>query len=362
MYCFLKFVKIKKTMDKVISSTLKVISVLFCIWLIYILRDIIFYFLFAFVIAFGLRPLIDKLEKQKIPRGVSCTFIFLLFLVLIFTVVVLIVPPFINEVQNFLRNFNPYSIQFSNFLKNIENFFPGVDIKGKISQSFSNIFDGLFGYFSSVPKLASGFFGGIFNFIFVLIISFYFAIEKELPRKFSKMLFSQDKEREKKFLSTWQRTEKIIGRWLYSYVILATIVGLLVYIGLTFLGVKYSLLLAVLAGVFEIVPLFGPIFAGIIGTILAFLQGGVVLGFWAILLFILVQQIENFLIIPYVMKTRVDLHPILVIVVLFVAGKIFGTLGAIISIPIVATIIALVKEDYKEFFIERTGRLLSFKK
>lgn len=349
-------------MDKIVASTLKVISVLFCLYLIYFLREIIFYFVLAFVFALALRPLIDSLEKYKIPRVLSGILIFLIFLGLILSVIFFLVPSLISEAQSFLQSFSIQPEKIQIFIERFNSIFPGFNLEKQIKSSFSSFFEKFVGGFLFLASNVSKTFAGLVDFVFVAIITIYFAVEKEIPRKISKFLFSGDKKKEKDFFNGWQRAENIASRWLYSYLILAFVVGGLVYIGLSFLGFKYSFLLAVVAGIFEIVPLFGPILAGIFGTILAFFQGGLSLAIWAALVFLLVQQVENFLIIPYLMKVRVDLHPVLVIVILSVGGKLFGILGAIISIPLTATIIALIKENYKDYFIERRGRGVLVKK
>lgn len=343
-------------MDKTISTTLKVVGVLIFLYVIYALRHILLYFIFSFVIALALRPLIDSLEEHKIPRPVSTLFIFLLFFGLIFSVFFFLVPKTVFEIQNFLKFFDSSSPAFQKLLNNIQSILPSLNFQQTLKNSFDNFFSKIFGQLLNTASGAFRFLGGFINFVFVLIISFYFAIEKNISKKFSRILFFENKDAENKFLKGWRRAENIISRWFYSYLILGTIIGIMVYIGLSILGLKYSFLLAILAGVLEILPLFGPIIAGIFGVIFALLQGGFSLALWTALIFVLVQQIENFVIVPYLMKVRIDLHPVLVIVILFVAGKFLGPLGAIVSVPLSAVLIALFKENYLDFFIERKTR------
>ena len=103
----------------------------------------------------------------------------------------------------------------------------------------------------------------------------------------------------------------------------------------------------------EVIPMLGPLLSGTITTIFALLQGGTPLAIQVVLLFLIIQGLENFLIVPFVMKKKIDLNPVLVIAVLFIAGKIFGFLGVILSIPLTAIVIALVKDNYSDYFIER---------
>jgi len=124
------------------------------------------------------------------------------------------------------------------------------------------------------------------------------------------------------------------------------IVGLLVYLGLTLLGVKYALTLALIAGILEIVPYVGPIISAIPGIILAFLQAPV-LGLLVLILYIVIQQLENYVIFPQVMKKTVGLNPIVIIIAMLIGAKLAGILGIILSVPITAAITEFVK-DFKK--------------
>lgn len=339
-------------MDKIISATLKILFVLASLWVIYLLRNIIGYFIFAFFIASALRPGIDFLEKKKIPRIASTVLMFLLFLSFIIVSLTLILPPLVSEIQNFLTTSPEIS---QSFIVSVEKAGKVLNINliDAIKNSFSTILQRFASSLSNAIGAFSGLFSSLYNLMFVAILSFYLAAVKKSAERFSYFISSGDKKIEEKILKAWKRAEKIAGRWLSGYLILGTIVGIAVYIGLSIIGVKYALVLAVIAGIFEIIPFFGPFLAGAAGFLFAILQGGFPLAVWTVAIFLTVQGLENFLIVPFVMRNRVDLHPILVIVILFIAGKVFGFLGIILSIPLAAIIIALVKENYSDYFVER---------
>ena len=124
--------------------------------------------------------------------------------------------------------------------------------------------------------------------------------------------------------------------------VLGLIVGVLIYLGLTILGVQYSLLLAILAAIFELIP-FGLILAAIPAIVLAFLQDPT-LGFWVIVFYVVVQQLENNILVPIVMGKTIGLNPVVVILALLVGANLAGIAGMIIAVP-VATIIVEVLDD-----------------
>ena len=123
------------------------------------------------------------------------------------------------------------------------------------------------------------------------------------------------------------------------------IIGLIIFIGLSLLQVKYALILALLAGLFEIIPWLGPWMAGTTAVVLSFFQSPF-LALLVVILYIVVQQLENNLIVPQVMKKAVGLNPVVVILALLIGGSIAGVLGAVLAVP-TAAVLAELTDDYR---------------
>ncbi|MBU4332000.1 AI-2E family transporter, partial [Patescibacteria group bacterium] len=138
--------------------------------------------------------------------------------------------------------------------------------------------------------------------------------------------------------------QKKIGSWLRGQVILMIIIGILSYIGLLILGVRYALLLALFAGLMEIIPYIGPIFGAVPAVFIALTQSPIK-GLLVIVLYLIIQQLENNLIVPKIMKRAVGLNPIVVILVILIGGKIAGIVGALIAVP-VATAFSVMLKDF----------------
>jgi predicted PurR-regulated permease PerM len=145
-------------------------------------------------------------------------------------------------------------------------------------------------------------------------------------------------------LSLWKRSQDKIGKWMQGQLVLAAIVGVLLYLGLLILGVPYALLLAVLAGVFELIPVFGQILAAIPAVAVAFSAGGVTEALLVGGLYLLVQQFEAHLIYPVVVKKVVGIPPLLVILSLLVGYKLIGFLGVLLSVPVAGAIQEIVSD------------------
>ena len=139
-------------------------------------------------------------------------------------------------------------------------------------------------------------------------------------------------------LDLWRRSQRKIGLWMQGQLILGLVVGVLVYLFLAILGVKYALTLALFAAIFELIPVFGPILAAVPAVIVALGTGGTSLAVWVILVYIIIQQFENHLIYPLVVTKVVGVPPLLVILALIVGMKLAGFLGIILSVPAAAII------------------------
>jgi len=145
----------------------------------------------------------------------------------------------------------------------------------------------------------------------------------------------------KNFITSSQRE---IGAWARAALFLCLTVGILTYLGLLILKIKYPLTLAVIAGLTEIIPWLGPWLGAIPAVIFGFIQSPS-LGLLVILLYVVVQQIENSLIVPHVMHKVVGLNPLIVILAILIGGSLAGPIGMLLSVPI-TTVIAILIRDY----------------
>ena len=152
---------------------------------------------------------------------------------------------------------------------------------------------------------------------------------------------------EKYIIGLWKRSQIKIGRWMQGQLLLGLLVGILVYLGLTILGIKNALAFVVLAALFELIPIFGPILAAIpavaFGFLDSFTTGLMVTGFYVI-----IQQFENHLIYPLVVRKVVGVSPIVVIISLIIGAKFAGFLGIILAIPVATALMEFASDIQKE--------------
>ena len=313
--------------SKTIIFTVGFILMLGVIWLI---KDLIFSLFIAFIIAGALRQPVDFLEKKKIPRSISSFIIYFIFVFTIFYLFALIIPPLAGEII----------VLFKNLPHIIIKVFPTLSSNFNLSFLSNNI-----------PSLANETINLIktafSNIIFVtstLFFGFYFLLEKNLAQRLLGNFFD-DMELNKISLIS-ERAQKRMSGWFWGEIVLMIVVGLLTYVGLSLMGIKYALALAVLSGLLEVVPNLGPITA----TIPAFFIGlsqSYVSGLSMIALYLTVQQLENNLIVPFVMKKAVGIHPIITLIALIIGGKLAGIMGVILAIPTTIFLETILIESQK---------------
>lgn len=249
----------------------------------------------------------------------------------------LAIPLFI-ELQQFLALLPTYlgSIDTSTPMQNVTsgigdiiNNLPIGEIIERINSTVSSLSQGAL-------TAASTFLGGFLNFVLIVVLSFYLSVQQDGITSFLRTI--SPSAHRKYVVNLWNRSEQKIGLWLQGQLLLGIIVGVLTYLGLALLGIQHALLLGFLAGVFELIPLFGPILSAIPAIAVAFVGGGFTPAFLVTGLYVIIQQFESQLIYPLVVKKVVGVPPIISIVALVVGAKLAGFLGLLLAVPIAAII------------------------
>jgi predicted PurR-regulated permease PerM len=184
------------------------------------------------------------------------------------------------------------------------------------------------------------------SFILIIVLSFYLTVQEDGVGKFLGIITPI--RHEKYVIDLWKRSQKKIGHWMQGQLLLAVIVAVLVYLGLMILGVKNALLLAVLAGLLEVIPVFGPVISAIPAILSAFLDGGITFALLVVGLYVIIQQFENHLIYPLVVKKVVGVSPIIVILALIIGAKLAGFLGIVLAVPVVSALMEFVEDVEKK--------------
>lgn len=312
---------------------------------LFYLQKLVLVILTAIVIASAIEPATRWFVKYKFPRLVAVMIVYLLFLSFLLGFFYFFLPPVLSEMINFLAILPSYLATFDSSSPFQESVFLGTQSVVD-TLSITNVVTELRALFSNVSEsflaTITVVFGGVLSFVLIIVFSFYFAVQETGIDDFIKIV--SPIKYQKDLINLWKRSQVKIGLWMQGQLILAVIVGVLVYLGLTILGVKYALLLAVIAAIFELIPVFGPILSAIPAILIGFVDGGATTGLLVIGLYIIIQQFENHLIYPLVVTKVVGVPPLLVILALLIGAQLAGFLGIILSVPIAAVIQEVVSD------------------
>jgi predicted PurR-regulated permease PerM len=305
--------------------------------LLYYLRDLVLIVLTAVVIASAMEPAVHAFARRGIPRTFSVILMYLIVASVFFGVLFLFIPPVLSDLAVFLATL-PQTLTNLNISDVTHGLLPWGSVADTVSsaQLLSGVSSALGDSAGGAFSTLSGIFGGLTSFVLIVVFSFYFSVQETGVDDFLRVVTPVSEQAY--VLHLWKRSQEKIGKWMQGQLILALIVGVLLYLGLTILGVPHALLLAILAGVFELIPVFGQFLAAIPAIAIGFSVGGVTEALLITGLYMLVQQFEAHLIYPVVVKKVVGVPPLMVILALLIGFKLFGFLGVLLSVPIAGAI------------------------
>jgi predicted PurR-regulated permease PerM len=293
----------------------------------------------AIIISSAIDGPVSYLQRKKIPRVLGTILIFLISLIILALLLYSLIPIALFELQNLLEN-----------LKEIE-----IPILGKfdISQfaeiskylgNLENLINALFSGGASFLSILFTILGDFVLVITTLILSFYLTINQGGVERFLRAVLPIPQENY--IINIYLKSRNKMGRWLQGQLLLMLVVGVATTIGLLILGVKYSLVLGILAGVLEIVPIAGPVFSGAIAFLIA-LSESFVLGLYVVILFVVIQQTESHFLVPLVMRKTVGISPVVVVLSILAGAQIAGFVGIILAVPTAVVFQEIIEEREK---------------
>ena len=322
------------------GTILKIFIAVVCFYILYQIRDILVWFIFALIISVIFNPAIDFFQKKKIPRFLSVISIYVGIFGIFGLLIYSIVPLFIAEIQYFSQVLPQYFERISPPLRelgiqafeDIESF---INAFGKtLERMAADIFGAIFAIF-----------GGIFATIFILAIAIFLSLEEKPVERGISLLFP--KRQEAYALSLWSRCQSKVSGWFLSRILGCAFIGLACYLVFLLFNIEYPFSLALLAGLLNFIPIIGPIITGAIIFLVVFLEN-FLRAILVLIIFILIQQIENNIITPVLTKKFVGLSPALVLVALAIGGTLWGFLGAILAIPLAGILYEFLRDFLKK--------------
>lgn len=335
----------KKILDISWGTILKIALALFCLYIIYLIREILVWILFALIISILFNPAIDFLRKKHFPRIAATLIIYLIIFGILGFLIYLTLPPFISEIQKFSQNFPQYFERISPLMR-------GLGIKAFESlEAFTRALGETVERASAnILTALSLVFGGIFSTISIFAIALFLSLEEKGMEKLIKIF--TPKKYEAVALNNWSRSQKKVALWFGVRIIACIFVGILTFTAAKILAIEYAVSFGLLAGLLNIIPIIGPIITAVILTLLVFLTSWAKAIFFLIA-FIIVQQLEANILTPILTKKFVGLPAALVLIALMIGGKLWGILGAILAIPLAGIIFEFTRDFLKKRKEER---------
>ena len=313
------------------------------VWLLYLVRDTLLLIYVAGLIAVGLAPLVDRIEQQRLttrirlPRWGAILSVYVVVFIIVGLFVMLMVPPLASQASDLISAAPDLVSRGQQWLIRQGVLGREITIGEAVRQAPAAGSDAV----GTVLSAIWGFVGGVFGVVTILIVAFYLLIDADnLVRAMVRLFPRQERARVR---DAFRRAGEKVSAWLAGQLLLGAIIGTTAAIGLWIMGVPYFYVLALIAGIGELIPIVGPLLSAIPAVIVAFsVSPATALG--VAVFFFLQQQVENHVLVPKVMSRQVGISPVLVIMALLIGGSLLGLVGAILAVPTAAILQVLLQE------------------
>ncbi|MCH8049600.1 AI-2E family transporter, partial [Patescibacteria group bacterium] len=289
-------------------------------------------------------PLADWFQKRHISRGLAVVFVYAIFLAVIVGIVLLIVPTIIEQSTALLTKYAPYIEQAFGNTIDVQTLLSGDLLRQDFRTSLLSIQQaGLAEALPQVLEFLTAAFGGVITLILILILSFYMVVEENALKK--SLTWLTPMKYEPLMVKILPKVRRQIGAWLRAQLLVMFIIFAVTYIALLIVGLPYALVLAIIAGVLEIVPFIGPILSAVPAILIA-----LSISPWHALIIVAIyfgiQQLEGDVLTPKVMQKIGGINPIVSIIAVLIGWELFKVIGVLLAIPAAMIVIVFLKEIY----------------
>ena len=304
------------------------------------------------LLAEAIRPIANKLRAWKIPRGVAVLIVYLLLALVVTGIGLIVIPPLVAQISDVAEEapdlYKRFSDAFLNVVPPLYQYSVDMGFDEQVREvgaSLTNTLTQFVGALAQVPIQIAGF---LFGFVSVLVIGYFWMSATEVFNRSVVALLPPRRAAAARGLAS--ELSQRAGGWVRGQVILMVFIGVVTFVGLVLLRVPYAVALATWASLMEIVPIIGP-FLGAIPAILVAFTVSPLLALAVAILYLVVQQLEGNILVPKVMERAVGLHPLLVMFSVLAGGVLYGVLGIVIAVPLVAALQVLFMRIFLPWLI-----------
>jgi predicted PurR-regulated permease PerM len=296
--------------------------------------------LIAVAVVYLLNPLVTALERRGVPRVAGAGIVYVLFLCIVALVVSLLVPVVTRQVEAVIDHFPEYLADGQAFVRSLATRFgqePNFQLDAEQVREWLSAGENrqaVTRYLTGLRSVTTSLLSGMIIFVLGPVMAFYLLIDLPRLRRGSMALIPPARREEIRALM--DRIGQTVGGFFRGQLLVALFVGVASSVGLWAIGLPFWLLVGMVAGVFNLVPLVGPFIGGGLAVVIALISGEPLKALWAALVLLVVQQIDNHLISPNVMSRTVQLHPVVVMLALLVGASFAGLFGMLVIVPLVA--------------------------
>jgi len=324
-----------KILDVSWWTIIRIVVAAIAIYFLFLIQDLLAYFIFALIISLLFNPAINFLAKRKIPRIIAAIVVYFGIFLLLGFAIFKIAPFLFTELRDF-------AMKFPQYFEKISPYFKGFKIGALADfQTFTQALENMLAKSSTSFFTALGsIFGGLITTLAIFSISFFLSLEeKGIERVVG---FMVPKKYHQKALDVWENTQRKVSIWFGTRVLGMIFIGVLTTITCLALNVKYAIFFGLIAGLADIIITIGPLMAGaIIALFILAISWPKAIIFVAA--FILIHEIESHVITPVLSKKFLKLSPALVLMAILIGARIWGLLGSILAIPLMAMIFEFIK-------------------
>jgi predicted PurR-regulated permease PerM len=293
------------------------------------------------VLALPLEAAATRLERRRVPRAVGALLALAAILGVVVGILVLAIPPFVGELQNLADQLPALIDQLRSKLGASTAAEPGATGES-LQRSVQGVLDKPQSLLGPIAQVGLGVAGAAGTIVLVLVGAFYVAVNPRPLVDGVVRLFPPDRrdwvrDAMAEIRATW------IG-WQYGVIADMVVTSVLLYIGLSLVGLDYALVFSILSGLFVVVPYLGSVAGGLPPVLFALAERGPTTALLTLGVYLVVQQVEGNVIIPMVMSRAVSLHPAAVLIGVVLVGNLLGFVGLIVAVPIISATIVLVRE------------------
>jgi sporulation integral membrane protein YtvI len=294
-------------------------------------------FFLAIIIAYILNPLVEFLENRRIPRFLGILLIYAIFFSIGTAFSLTTIPTLILELQKLAEKIPEYTMHIQRYLLHLQSDYQRINLPESVRLVLDQNIVELQGSLQEWVERATGSVLGIFSHVFTILVIpllvYYILRDMDGLKRSFVMLFPR---RYRQWVAAMgSEMDRTLGAYFRGMLLICFLVGLMTYLGLLILGLDFALILGVIAGITNIIPYFGPLIGAVPAVLIALLSSPG-MAFKVIIVFVIVQQIESQVIAPQILGRSLGLHPLVVIFVLIVGGKLFGLAGLIFAVPFTA--------------------------